>query len=228
MAERKLEDLLSILFQAHPWHGIAAGPDIPEMVNAFIELVPTDAVKYELDKPSGHLRLDRPHRYSSLCPTPYGFIPQTYSGRRVAERCAERTSTPTVQGDGDPMDICVLTEKTIPAGNLLVHARPIGGLRMVDGDEADDKIIAVLEADLAFGNIKDIREVPTGFIERLQHYFLSYKQLPAATPRKVEIAEVYDRAEAQEVIRRSIEDYRETYGEPGGRLDELRRLLAAR
>jgi len=226
MAERKLEDLLSVLFQAHPWHGIEVGPKPPVSVNAFIELVPTDAVKYELDKQSGHLRLDRPHRYSSLCPTPYGFIPQTYSGPRVAERCAARTGHKAIQGDGDPMDICVLTEKTIPGGNLLVHARPIGGLRMVDGDEADDKIIAVLEADLAYGNVQDIREIPTGLIERLQHYFLSYKQLPGVMPRKVEIAEVYDRAEAEEVILRSNQDYREKYGDPGARVEELRRLLA--
>jgi inorganic pyrophosphatase len=226
MAERKLEDLLSVLFQAHPWHGIEVGPKPPGIVNAFIELVPTDAVKYELDKQSGHLRLDRPHRYSSLCPTPYGFIPQTYSGRRVAERCSDRTGHKAIQGDGDPMDICVLTEKTIPGGNLLVHARPIGGLRMVDGDEADDKIIAVLEADLAYGNVQDIREIPTGLVERLQHYFLSYKQLPGVMPRKVEIAEVYDRAEAEEVILRSHQDYRETYGDPGARVEELRRLLA--
>lgn len=225
MADRKLEDLLSVLFQAHPWHGISPGPDCPDQVTVFIELVPTDAVKYELDKTTGHLRLDRPQRYSSLCPTPYGFIPQTFCGDEVAARCAERTPFKGMKGDGDPMDICVLTEKTIPAGNLLLKAHPIGGLRMVDGYEADDKIIAVLEGDLAFGGIKDLSQCPTGMIERLQHYFLTYKQLPGATPRKVEIAEVYDRAEAHDVIQRSLRDYRAKYGDPAQRVEELRQLL---
>ncbi|MBA3321706.1 MAG: inorganic diphosphatase, partial [Pyrinomonadaceae bacterium] len=78
--DSSLNDLLATLFQAHPWHGVAPGENAPAVVNAYIELVPTDTVKYELDKVSGHLRLDRPQRYSSLCPMPYGFIPQTYCG----------------------------------------------------------------------------------------------------------------------------------------------------
>src|SRR4051812_36386179 len=98
-----LNDLLAVLFQAHPWHGIAPGKDAPDTVNVYIELVPTDVVKYELDKPSGHLRLDRPQRYSSVCPTPYGFIPQTYCGDGVGELCTERTGLPGVHGDGDPI-----------------------------------------------------------------------------------------------------------------------------
>ena len=81
------------LFQAHPWHGVSPGAKSPEAVNAYIEIVPTDAVKYELDKASGHLRVDRPQRFSSMCPTLYGFIPQTYCGDQVAQLCAERTGT---------------------------------------------------------------------------------------------------------------------------------------
>jgi inorganic pyrophosphatase len=97
---------------------------------------------------------------------------------------------------------------------------------MIDGDEADDKIIAVLESDVSYGGIRDIAEAPSGLIERLKHYFLSYKQLPQEGPRRVEIAEVYDREGASEVIRRSIEDYRATYGAPESRIAELRRLLS--
>lgn len=226
MTDRRLEDLLSLLFQAHPWHGIPVGEGAPEVVTAYVEIVPTDAVKYELDKPSGHLRLDRPQRYSSLCPTLYGFVPQTYCGDEVAARCAERSGEPGVVGDGDPLDICVLTEKAIPNGSFLAKARPIGGLRMIDGNQADDKILAVLEEDVAYGHFRNLADCPRGLVERLEHYFLSYKQLPGASPRKVRIAEVYDRNEAHEVIRRSQRDYRFKFGAPESRVAELHRLLA--
>ena len=223
----ELHKLLAILFQAHPWHGVAPGEDAPEVLNAYIEIVPTDAVKYELDKPSGHLRVDRPQRFSSLCPTLYGFIPQTFCGDLVGELCCERVGLSGIKGDGDPMDICVLTEKSFTHGDFFVRARPIGGLRMIDGTEADDKIIAVLEADVAYGHFKDIVDCPKGLIDRLKHYFLSYKQLPNEAPRRVEIADVYDHFEAIEVVRRSLQDYRAAYGAPERRINELRRLLAS-
>ncbi|HEX8707817.1 MAG TPA: inorganic pyrophosphatase [Pyrinomonadaceae bacterium] len=221
-----LENLLGTLFQAHPWHGVTPGPDAPAIINAYVEIVPTDVVKYELDKASGHLRLDRPQRFSSLCPTPYGFIPQTFCGDSVAALCAAQTGRTGISGDGDPLDICVLTEKTVAHGDFFVRARPIGGLRMLDGAEADDKIIAVLESDVAYGEFRDIADCPQGLLDRLRHYFLSYKQLPGEAPRRVEIADVYDRTQAHEVILRSVRDYRARYGAPETRLDELRRLLS--
>jgi len=208
------EESLFKLFQAHPWHGVTRGADAPETVNAYIEIVPTDAVKYELDKQSGHLRVDRPQRFSSMCPSLYGFIPQSYCGEQVAQLCAERTGANEIQGDGDPMDICVLTEKTFAQGNFFLHAEPIGGLRMIDGQQADDKIISVLQADLAFGHIKDITECPRALVDRLKHYFLSYKQLPGEAPRRVEIVDVYDKAEALDVIKRSFRDYGSKFGDP--------------
>jgi inorganic pyrophosphatase len=110
------------------------------------------------------------------------------------------------------MDICVLTEKAFAHGSFFLHARPIGGLRMIDGNEADDKIIAVLESDLAFGKFSEIQDVPPGLVDRLKHYFLSYKQLPSETEKKVEIVDVYDRAEAQDVITRSLRDYEMEFG----------------
>ncbi|MFN2599370.1 MAG: inorganic pyrophosphatase [Pyrinomonadaceae bacterium] len=225
--DKALGDLLARLFQAHPWHGVLVGEDAPSIVNAYIEIVPTDAVKYELDKPSGHLKVDRPQRFSSMCPAPYGFIPQTYCGDRVAELCAARTGRTQVRGDGDPMDICVLTERPAAHGDFFVRARPVGGLRMIDGDEADDKIIAVLESDVTYGHIRDIGDAPRGLVDRLRHYFLSYKQLPQDAPRRVEIADVYDRAEAEDLIRRSAADYRARYGSPETRIAQLRRLLAS-
>ncbi|HYN85173.1 MAG TPA: inorganic pyrophosphatase [Pyrinomonadaceae bacterium] len=221
----ELERLLSLMFQAHPWHGVTPGPEAPRLINAYIEIVPTDAVKYELDKPTGHLRIDRPQRFSSFPPTLYGFIPQSYCGDRVAELCSERTGLANVRGDGDPMDICVLTEKPVTHGDLFIRARPVGGLRMIDAVEADDKIVAVLHDDVAFGHIEEITEVPDGLIDRLRHYFLTYKQLPHEAPRRVEITDVYGRDEALDVIGRSLEDYRALFGAPESRIDELRRLL---
>ncbi|WP_223636343.1 inorganic pyrophosphatase [Corallococcus sp. EGB] len=200
--------------QAHPWHGIAPGPEAPEVVTAYIEIVPTDAVKYEMDKESGILMLDRPQRFSSQCPSLYGFIPRTYCGEQVAKRCAERTGLKDIHGDGDPIDICVLTEKVVSNGNLLVHAVPVGGFRMVDGNEADDKIIAVLESDLVYGELQYIAQLPRPLLDRLKHYFLTYKQIPGEGKRSVEIAEVYDRPEALEVIRRSMRDYDKLFVEP--------------
>jgi len=225
--EKTLDELLALLFQAHPWHGVAPGDETPEIVKAYVEIVPTDGVKYELDKQSGHLRVDRPQRFSSLCPTPYGFIPQTYCGDSVGELCAARTGRASVRGDGDPLDICVLTERPASHGDFFLRAVPVGGLRMIDGDEADDKIVAVLYDDVTFGHLRDISEAPPGLIDRLRHYFLSYKQLPGGdAPRRVEITDVYGRAEAHEVIRRSLQDYRARFGPPETRVAELRRLLA--
>jgi inorganic pyrophosphatase len=214
--------------QAHPWHGISPGDEVPNVVTAYIEIVPTDAVKYELDKPSGLLRVDRPQRFSSRCPTLYGFIPQSYCDELVARRAADRTGIKDMEGDHDPLDICVLTEKPIASGNLLVRAVPVGGLRLIDGHEADDKIIAVLESDLVYGELEHIVQLPRAMVDRLKHYFLTYKQLPNETKREVEIAEVYDQSEAHEVIRRSLKDYQRVYGEaPKAAPKRARRRRAA-
>jgi inorganic pyrophosphatase len=143
----------------------------------------------------------------------------------VAALCESRTGREGIRGDGDPLDICVLTERPAAHGDFFVRALPIGGLRLIDGDEADDKIIAVLESDVAYGPLRDIADAPTGLIDRLQHYFLTYKQLPQEAPGRIEITEVYNRKEASEVICRSVEDYRASYGAPETRIAELRRLL---
>ncbi|MBA3257508.1 MAG: inorganic pyrophosphatase [Pyrinomonadaceae bacterium] len=220
-----LHDLFKLLFQAHPWHGVTPGENAPGEVGAYIEIVPTDPVKYELDKASGHLRVDRPQRFSSMCPTLYGFIPQTFCGEEVAALCAQRTGKTDIQGDGDPMDICVLTEKAFAHGSFFLRAKPIGGLRMIDGNQADDKIIAVLVSDVAYGYIADIGDCPVGLVDRLKHYFLSYKQLPSAALRRVEISDVYGREEAFDVIERSIRDYRKKFGDPEKRISQLRKLV---
>jgi inorganic pyrophosphatase len=220
-----LHQLFKLLFQAHPWHGVLPGEKAPAELGAYVEIVPTDPVKYELDKGSGHLRVDRPQRFSSMCPTLYGFIPQTFCGDEVGALCAARTGLSGIEGDGDPMDICVLTEKAFAHGNFFLQAKPIGGFRMIDGRQADDKIIAVLVSDVAYGHIEDIDGCPKGLVDRLKHYFLTYKQLPAEAPRRVEIAAVYNRAEALDVIERSMRDYRQRFGDPALRVTQFRQLL---
>jgi inorganic pyrophosphatase len=195
------------ILKAHPWHGVHIGKNSPAILTAYIEIVPTDTLKYELDKQSGYLTIDRPQLYSNVCPTPYGLIPQTYCGDKVAEYCCEKTGRKGIKGDGDPLDICVITEKVITHNDILLTAVPIGGLRMIDGSEADDKIIAVMHKDNIFGEWDDISDMPTSLINRIKHYFLTYKEAPGADKRICEITHVYGREEAWEVINRSHEDY---------------------
>ena len=107
--------LMGLRYKSHPWHGIDLGDDAPNLVTAFIEMVPTDTVKYEVDKVSGYLRIDRPQKYSNVVPALYGFLPQTYCGDEVGKYCSEKTGRDNIKGDGDPIDICVLTEKEIMA-----------------------------------------------------------------------------------------------------------------
>jgi inorganic pyrophosphatase len=200
-----------MISRAHPWHGVSPGDQAPEILTAYIEIVPTDTIKYEIDKTSGLLKVDRPQKFSNICPTLYGFIPQTYCGDSVAELTMQRTGRAGLKGDGDPMDICVLTEKAIPRGDILLTAVPIGGLRMIDRKDVDDKIVAVLKDDAVYGSISDIQECSIALIQRLQHYFLTYKQSPEETPRAVEITHIYGRAEAHDVIVRSFADYRQQF-----------------
>ncbi len=198
--------LMGLRYKSHPWHGVEIGKEAPELLTCFIEVVPTDTVKYEVDKVSGYLKLDRPQKYSNVVPVLYGFIPQTYSGELVAKYCAEKTGKDNIAGDRDPVDICVLTEKDITHGDILVRAKPIGGFRMIDGNEADDKIIAVLNNDAVYGDYKDINDCPDLVIDRLKHYFLTYKDLPG-NKANTEITHIYGVEEAYEVINRSLEDY---------------------
>jgi inorganic pyrophosphatase len=216
-----LSNLLKLLFKPHPWHGIVPGDSVPDLLNAYIEIVPTDTVKYEIDKPSGHLKVDRPQKYSNLCPTLYGFIPQTYCGTRVGNYCESRTGRSDIMGDGDPLDICIFTERTIMHGDILLKVIPVGGLRMIDGQQADDKIIAVLRDDALYGQWQDISALPQSLVERLQHYFLTYKDMPGVSRARVEITDVYSRNEAIEVIQASIVDYIEKFGDPEARFKTL-------
>lgn len=194
-------------FRAHPWHGVPIGPEAPKIVTVYVELVPTDTVKYEVDKATGILKIDRPQMYSNVCPAVYGFVPQTYCAEKVGELCQMRTGRQNIIGDGDPLDICILTEKDILHGDILLQAIPLGGFRMIDKGQADDKIISVLKGDAAYGHWKDLADCTPALIQRLKHYFLTYKKAPDSTVDTCEITDVYDREEAYEVIRRSQIDY---------------------
>ena len=193
-------------WRPHPWHGLEIGPNPPHVVHAYIELTPFDLVKYEVDKVTGYLRVDRPQRTSSTPPTLYGFIPRTYCGERVG-----KLSPKARGGDGDPMDICVFSERPIERAEVVMNAHVIGGLQMVDGGLADDKIIAVLDRDPVWGHIDNIDELPTALIERLRHYFLTYKLVPGMEA-DVHIDRIYDNEFAMRVVQASIEDYLESYG----------------
>ncbi len=211
-AFQKIWKMIGLRYKSHPWHGIPIGPKSPAVVSSFIEVIPSDTVKYEVDKLTGYLKIDRPQKFSNIVPALYGFVPQTYCHDRVAAYCMEKTGREGIVGDQDPLDICVLTEREVTHGNIIVSARPIGGLRMIDGGEADDKIVAVLENDEVYSNWEDLSDLPKSLINRLQHYFLTYKQLPGETP-KCEITHMYGKEEAQEVIRRSQADYHAHYGD---------------
>ncbi|MBK8621178.1 MAG: inorganic pyrophosphatase [Saprospiraceae bacterium] len=193
-------------FKLHPWHGIRRGNEAPELVTSFIEIIPSDTVKYEIDKHSGYLMVDRPQKFSNIVPALYGFIPQTYCAENVAACNMAATGRTNILGDGDPLDILVLTEREITHGDIIVRAIPIGGFRLIDNNEADDKIIAVLNNDEVYNMWKDLKDVPKTIINRLKHYFLTYKQMPDKEPTCY-IDEVYGRDTAHEVINASIRDY---------------------
>jgi inorganic pyrophosphatase len=193
-------------FRPHPWHGLEVGPDPPEVLNAFIEITPFDMMKYEIDKVSGYLRVDRPLRSSAQHPALYGFVPRTYCGERVC-----KLAPGSRRGDGDPIDICVLSERAIARTEIIIRCRVVGGLQMIDRGEADDKIISVLDGDFMWGTARDIHDLPEVLIERLQHYFLTYKLVPGQRSQ-ARITSIYGRSHAFKVVRAAMEDYEAKFG----------------
>jgi inorganic pyrophosphatase len=189
----------------HPWHGLAVGPNPPSMVYAFVEITPFDLVKYELDKETGYLMVDRPQDTSSLPPALYGIIPQTYCDDGVAALMQGAD-----QGDHDPLDIVVLSERSISRGDVLLRAHVVGGIPTLDHGQSDDKIIAVLEDDALWGSISDISELPQGLITRLQHYFATYKTQPNNLSEVV-VGNPYNAAHAKKVVTTAMEDYKKAF-----------------
>lgn len=190
-------------FRPHPWHGLSAGADTPDYVDAYIEITPFDAVKYEIDKLTGYLRVDRPQGSSALPPTLYGFIPQTYCGDAVAALTPKATI-----GDGDPLDICVLSQQRIDRAEIIAPARVLGGIALLDDGEADDKIIAVLKSDTVFDYATDIKHLPEAVLNRIVHYFGTYKQqMTGDKLNAIEVVGSYGAEHAREVVNASIRDY---------------------
>ncbi|MEQ8837155.1 MAG: inorganic pyrophosphatase [Lacipirellulaceae bacterium] len=201
-------------WRPHPWHGLNVGPDpeklgpeAPIIVHAYIELTPFDRIKYELSKKTGYLIVDRPNRTSSFCPTLYGFIPRTYCGEKVTALMDEAD-----RGDADPLDICVLSERPITKSEFILKARVVGGLPILDDGEADHKIIAVLENDYMWEGINDIDQLPTVLVDRLRHYFSTYKMV-SPDQEKVPIGAPYGREQAAKVIQAAVADYEDQFGE---------------
>lgn len=177
------------MYVLHPWHGAGYGENVPVQVNALIEIPKGSSCKYEIDKTTGLLRLDRVIYSSFHYPINYGLIPQTLGE------------------DGDPLDILVLCSESI-APLCLVHATVIGNMQMIDNGEKDDKIIAVAATDPTVNHIREINEVPQHFFNVLKNYFEQYKVLEN---KKVEIDQFQDKETAYKVIESSIALYKKNY-----------------
>lgn len=191
-----------LINRPHPWHGIPIGPQAPKILKAYIEIIPNDVIKYEICKETGYLKVDRPQKFSSVPGFLYGFIPQTYS----AEKTAALSKTAT-KGDSDPVDTCILSELPIQRADIIMEVRIIGGIKLIDNEEADDKLVAVLNGDPFYKGVNDISEINPVVIDRMRHYFLSYKTIPGEAP-KTQIESIYGASEAQNVVRAGMEDYR--------------------
>jgi inorganic pyrophosphatase len=193
-------------FRPHPWHGLEAGDRAPAVVNAYVEITPFDTMKYEIDKSTGYLKVDRPQRGSAQPPTLYGLIPRTYCAARVAALSDVGVET----ADGDPLDICIISERPITRSEILLEARVVGGIRMIDRGEADDKIVAVLDNDPYYNGTRDIEQVPRVIVDRLLHYFSTYKLMPG-TENQISVSGVYGVDHAVAVVNAALADYQESY-----------------
>jgi len=173
----------------HPWHGVTPGEAAPRIVNAVIEIPKGSRAKYEIDKASGLLKLDRVIYSSFMYPINYGFIPQTYGD------------------DKDPLDILVLS--SIPVQPLcLMEARVIGVMQMVDQGDADDKIISVATNDPSVNYINNIEELPQHFFNELRNFFEEYKKLEN---KVVRVEEFQDKASALKIVEAALTYYKDTF-----------------
>lgn len=175
----------------YPLHGISIGEKAPNEVIAFIEILPT-TVKCEVDKISGYIYLDRPQKFSNHCPSLYGFIPQTFCGGKTVKYCMQKALHSGLVGDGDPLNIYVISSFHISHGNILLPVIPIDGFRIIDKQETDNKTIAVLKGDTIFGHMTDIHYCSGELIDKLKHYLLTYKVMPDEENRPVEVFAVYN------------------------------------
>lgn len=174
---------------SHPWHGVSHGENAPRVVNAIIEIPQGSRAKYEIDKESGLLKLDRIIYSSFYYPCNYGFIPQTYGD------------------DKDPLDILVITSQPVQ-GLTLMEAKVLGVMHMIDGGDADDKIISVAAKDPSVNHYNNMEELPKHFFDELRHFFEEYKKLEHKT---VKVDELGDKHTALHVIEHAIQQYDNTF-----------------
>ena len=168
------------------WHDFPEKDINPGDFSAVIEISKGSSCKYELDKETGMLRLDRVLYTATHYPANYGFIPRTYAD------------------DGDPLDVLVLcSEQIVPM--TLVQVYPIGAIRMIDGGKQDDKIIALPFSDPTHRGVKSIHDLPTHIFDEIRHFFTVYKQLEN---KQTAVKELFDREEAEEIVCRAIDDYK--------------------
>jgi inorganic pyrophosphatase len=175
----------------HPWHSVDPGDQAPRIVNAIIEIPKGSRNKYEIDKTTGLLKLDRIIYSSFYYPINYGFIPQTYGD------------------DKDPLDILVISSTEVQALTMM-QARVIGVMQMIDSGDMDDKIIAVALNDPGVNYINNIEEMPPHFFNELRHFFEEYKKLENKT---VQVEEFQDKATALQIIQQAIESYKEHFSQ---------------
>jgi inorganic pyrophosphatase len=176
----------------NPWHSVSYGDASPEVVTAIIEIPKGSKAKYELDKESGMLKLDRVLFSSVNYPANYGFIPQTYCD------------------DKDPLDILVICSIDVQP-MCLIDAKVIGVMQMIDNNEEDDKIIAVAYNDMSVRHINDISELPPHTLLEMRRFFEDYKKLEN---KEVIVEQFLGREHAYRIIQESIELYNTTFGEP--------------
>lgn len=174
----------------HPWHGVHYGENVPRIVNAVIEIPQGSRCKYEIDKTTGLLKLDRVIFSSFYYPINYGFIPQSYGG------------------DKDPLDILVITSLSVQPLTLM-DAKVIGVMQMIDGGDPDDKIIAVAATDPGVNHYNNIEELPKHFFDELRHFFEEYKKLEN---KSVVVEDFGDKAKALSIVEEAIDFYKKNFG----------------
>jgi inorganic pyrophosphatase len=175
------------------WHDISAGDKLPDEVNVIVEINKGSRNKYEIDKKTGIIALDRVAHTAQHFPFDYGFVPQTF------------------WDDGDAMDVIILTTYSFYPG-ILVRVRPIAIMNMIDTGDRDDKVIAVPVEDPRWNDVKDLGDINKHTLKEMEHFYSTYKKIQE---KEVEVTGFNDKNAAYEAIKRSVKMYKEKFGKQG-------------